>query len=189
MGRWPWSDRKTVEECTELSVGKMLMNGVFEKGPGSLWSSTWTNSLGKETGSIGFWFRRSPEGVLYLQLSYTITRGNSHEKTPVEYPVGLTTTQCNFGGVRYWFICPLVVDDKPCMRRVGKLYLPPGGKYFGCRHCYNLTYKSCKEHDKRVDALVKNPDLMLARMRDGTAKPRDMLLILKAYDKVMRRTL
>jgi hypothetical protein len=31
---------------------------------------------------------------------------------------------------------------------VGKLYLPPGGRYFGCRHCYNLTYTSCQESRK-----------------------------------------
>jgi hypothetical protein len=28
---------------------------------------------------------------------------------------------------------------------VGCLYLPPGGKCFGCRHCYNLTYESQQE--------------------------------------------
>ena len=28
---------------------------------------------------------------------------------------------------------------------VGKLYLPPGELCFGCRHCYDLTYESCRE--------------------------------------------
>jgi hypothetical protein len=32
--------------------------------------------------------------------------------------------------------------------RVGKLYLPPDGLYFGCRHCYELTYRSCQESHK-----------------------------------------
>ena len=32
-----------------------------------------------------------------------------------------------------------------CGRRVGTLYLPPGSKYFGCRHCYNLSYDSRNE--------------------------------------------
>lgn len=32
-----------------------------------------------------------------------------------------------------------------CHRRVGCLYLPPGGNYFGCRHCYDLTYRSSQE--------------------------------------------
>ena len=38
--------------------------------------------------------------------------------------------------------CPLTVDGIPCGRRVGTLYLPSGMSYFGCRHCYNLSYKS-----------------------------------------------
>jgi hypothetical protein len=28
---------------------------------------------------------------------------------------------------------------------VGKLYLPPPGRCFGCRHCDRLTYTSCQE--------------------------------------------
>jgi hypothetical protein len=39
----------------------------------------------------------------------------------------------------------------PCGRRVGKLYLPPCGRYFGCRHCYRLTYTSCQESHKYDD--------------------------------------
>jgi hypothetical protein len=31
---------------------------------------------------------------------------------------------------------------------VGKLYLPPSGGYFGCRHCYHLTYTSCQKSRK-----------------------------------------
>jgi pyruvate-formate lyase-activating enzyme len=49
---------------------------------------------------------------------------------------------------------------------VAKLYLPPGSRYFGCRHCHNLTYQSCKEHDKRVDALAKLPYKELSKMID-----------------------
>jgi hypothetical protein len=42
-------------------------------------------------------------------------------------------------------VCPLRVDGRSCGRRVGKLYLPPAGGYFGCRHCHDLTYTSCQE--------------------------------------------
>ena len=44
-----------------------------------------------------------------------------------------------FGGERWWFTCPLKVNDVNCNRRVGKLYLPPGANYFGCRSCHELT--------------------------------------------------
>jgi hypothetical protein len=26
--------------------------------------------------------------------------------------------------------------------------MPPGGRYFGCRRCYDLTYTSCQESHK-----------------------------------------
>ncbi len=37
-----------------------------------------------------------------------------------------------------------------CGRRVGVQYLG-AGEYFGCRHCYNLTYTSSKESGKYDD--------------------------------------
>jgi hypothetical protein len=43
---------------------------------------------------------------------------------------------------------------------VGKLYLPPHCRYFGCRHCHDLTYTSCQQHDKRVDFLRRNPEVL-----------------------------
>jgi hypothetical protein len=39
----------------------------------------------------------------------------------------------------------LIVGDVACNRRAGKLYLPSGARYFGCRKCHDLTYKSCQE--------------------------------------------
>ena len=33
-------------------------------------------------------------------------------------------------------------------RRAGKLYLPSVARYFGCRRCYDLTYRSCQESHK-----------------------------------------
>ena len=31
---------------------------------------------------------------------------------------------------------------------MAKLYLPPGGRYFGSREAYGLTYTSCQESGK-----------------------------------------
>jgi hypothetical protein len=59
--------------------------------------------------------------------------------------IQLTTTPCHLSGVRYWFICPLSVNRVYCGRRTGTLYLASGGKYFGCRYCYKLTYESRNE--------------------------------------------
>ena len=185
MGRWSWSGRTTVEECKRISISVMARGGAFEKRLGSSYTYWWSNLRGEEVGSISYQVRRGATGELYIQLSYTITNRLTNEKTPLDYPIQLTTTPCNFGGKRYWFICPLVVDGVPCGRRVAKLYLPPNSKYFGGRHCYNLTYRSCQEHDSRVDALAKNPELLLSllRKKGWRGSPREF----KAYFKTTGR--
>jgi hypothetical protein len=45
------------------------------------------------------------------------------------------------------------VDGVACGRRVRKLYL--SGRYFGCRHCHELTYASSRESDRQVYAAVR----------------------------------
>ena len=54
-----------------------------------------------------------------------ITAGGIAED--VRIPIRLQTTPTQFGGRRWWFTCPLIVNGVACNRRVGKLYLPPGG--------------------------------------------------------------
>ncbi len=54
--------------------------------------------------------------------------------------VTLQKTDCFFGGYRYWFTCPFLKEEKTCGRRVRILYWFNG--YWGCRHCFNLVYRS-----------------------------------------------
>lgn len=68
-------------------------------------------------------------------IMYCVTDRDGN-KTDYNDVVSLVTTPCSFGGVRYWFGCP------GCGRRVGVLYMVPGGTRFYCRHCNNLTYHS-----------------------------------------------
>jgi len=185
MGREPWSNRKTVEECKTISVFDMLQAGVFDTGPMRTWTCRWSSGVGTETGSIGYSLKEDPLVGPYLQFAYKITKSGDSEATPYDYPVALTTTPCTFGGGRYWFIGPLVLDGKSCNRRVGKLYQPPGREYFGCRHCYNLTYKSCKEHDKTIDAVMRNPALLEYYIERNPFK--GMLLAMKAHGKLAER--
>lgn len=49
-------------------------------------------------------------------------------------PIQVTTTPCNYGGVRYWFLCG------SCYEKVGVLYFT--GKCWKCRKCGNLVYSS-----------------------------------------------
>lgn len=70
------------------------------------------------------------KGRLYLCNSTNNKRLLSHE-------INITSTICNYGGLRYFFICPLCHSNKGM-----KLYKPNGNKYYGCRKCYNLAYYS-----------------------------------------------
>ncbi len=151
MGRWPGFGKTTVEECGSLDVAKMARAGVFKNGPAYTWNYRWGNHASEQTAS--FHLTSAPYGGLAVRLTYTVTNRLSGEKAQLDYSVEITSTRCHFGGRRFWFHCPIVKDGTPCHRRVGKLYLPPGARYFGCRICYDLTYESCQEHNGRIDAL------------------------------------
>lgn len=146
--RWGWHGKRTVvEDCLALDihrvVGHIIPRDVLV---GKQWwagSIIWTNTrTGERAASVGYrltWAGQTP----LLELDYVTTiRGT---KYPMNYPVRLVRTYPHFGGVRWWFICPLVVNGVYCNRRVGKLYSPPGARHFGCRHCYDLSYTSAQE--------------------------------------------
>ena len=179
MGRDSWSDRNTVEDCKCVDIPWLAQSGYLHGYVSG--TITWTSALSGKS-SIGIVVSTfGGIGGGYARFNYTQTSSLSGEKTDLDYQVQLVTTPCKFGGKRYWFICPLVVKGQVCNRRVSKLYLPPGGKYFGCLACHNLTYRSCKEHDKRVDALIKDPERLASLLRQKD--PASSLLGLKAYFK------
>jgi hypothetical protein len=61
-----------------------------------------------------------------------------------DYNVDLVSTPPNYGGLRWWFICPGVAE-RACRRRVRKLYLAPGREGFACRQCCDLCHISQRE--------------------------------------------
>jgi hypothetical protein len=140
MGRYYLDSKSTVEDCTKLSVFKLKEFGLLTGYRGT--TLTWTRSFSGHKSSIGICVDIEE---LYAKVNYTITDRYSGKKTDYDYKIALTTTQCNFNGKRYWFICPLSRNGVYCGRRVGTLFLAPGGNYFGCRHCYNLSYESRNE--------------------------------------------
>lgn len=134
-GRPFWISRKTtVERCLYLSVAEF-------KGCINLSVSgdiSWVNQqTGEQLSSIYYRLLPETDSEPMLILSYKSDSGEVHE------PVSFQKTYPYFGGVRWWFTCPV------CKRRVGKLYLPVKARLFGCRRCHNLTYKSCQESKKK----------------------------------------
>lgn len=126
----------TVEECLSLDVHWLYRNGMLTPGDHDV---TWQEYSGNSRGRIRMSFIEEA-----LWVSYTWSDGTGSSES-IRYPVPVTWTPCTFGGNRPWFICP----GRGCGRRVGKLYL--NGRYFLCRHCHNLTYRSYLErwHHRR----------------------------------------
>lgn len=103
---------------------------------------SWTGGFADTKSSIGVTV--DVRGRPFIQLNYTQTDTYTGEKKTFDYKINLTSTDCHFGGCRWWFICPLTVNGLVCRRRVASLYKE--GDYFGCRHCYDLTYHSRHEN-------------------------------------------
>ncbi len=126
--------KQKAEHCPSLDVNKMRRDGCLEPG----WSGQWVWSRnGQETGRIS---ARAERGRIIL--SYKV-RQNGNDWEPITQTVHTTQSDCNYGGQRPYFLCPGVVNGRHCGRRVGKLF--SGGRYFLCRHCYQIAYSSQSE--------------------------------------------
>jgi len=113
-----------------ISIFSLKKHGylnVYKKGV-----FTWEDKYSGKTCNFGVVVNITDQEQ-YMRLLYGLTDMNG-ETESFDYKVRLTTTECTYGGKRYWFVCPL----RNCGKRIGTLYL--GNKYFGCRHCYNITY-------------------------------------------------
>ncbi len=141
MSRCFYSSRMTVEECKSISTKFLNEHHFFDGGVRQgeyLWSYR-----GRNTDKMRFAVSTC-DAENYIRFQYKLVNHQTGENIEMDYKVRIVSTPCNYGGKRWWFICPLVVNNQNCSRRVGILYLGPG-HYFGCRHCLNLTYRSSKE--------------------------------------------
>jgi hypothetical protein len=124
----------TVEDCLNIDSRTMARSNTFVDGASGIWGWKQDNEI---SSSMSYEYRH---GALILSF---IQNGANHC-----LHIGVTTTPCNYGNHRYWFICP----DNDCSNRVAKLYLVDGK--FKCRKCQKLNYliQQCnKEHVARIN--------------------------------------
>lgn len=103
---------------------------------------------------MNFWVNTEEDGG-HVELVYVVTTHLSGEKTDMRYKVPLTTTPCNYGGRRYWFVCPLTRNGVYCGRRVGVIY--GVDKWFGCRYCADVAYQAQFEGGKFRTGSITEP--------------------------------
>ena len=176
--------RPTVESARTLDLNQLVREGII-KAMTRTWNGTltWRNiATGEVTSKIGYTSHVEQQSG-HLRLNYTITREWSCEKIPVEFVVQLWSTECRFGGRRWWFECPLTG------RRVTKLYLPNGATRFASRQAYQLPYASQREtpRDRALSRAWKARSRVngIGGIGDPCLKPKWMRR--KTFDRLMKR--
>jgi hypothetical protein len=174
---WRPAKKTTVEKCLAIDAGRWGREGILRQGVNNWGSWRWTYPSGA-TFSVNYEALLVDEHRPRVRLSYSWRWGDGPSQSE-DYHVGLEATRPRFGGLRWWFHCPLVVNGRHCGRRVGKLHLPPHGRYFGCRRCHRLTYTSCQE-SRKDDRLLR-----ILGERTGS-DPRTVKQLLKQIGKPER---
>lgn len=148
--------KQEAEWSNELSIFWLKKHGYLDGG----WrygGIKWTYRMSGNESSIGFNVNIGGDEGDYIRLQYTHTDKWNNEKESMDYKIELTTTPCNYGGKRYWFICPLSKNGQYCGRRVGVIYSI--GKWFGCRHCGDICYAAQLRGGKFRGCSVSYPDI------------------------------
>jgi len=120
------------EDYRQIDIRRWQREGLLK--PGNGFDTTWSRN-GEKIAAISVKVETGR-----LRLIYNFRKSDADEWESLDYPVKLQTTPCHYGGFRYWFTCPA----NGCGRRVALLY--SAGKYFACRHCYQLAYQSQREN-------------------------------------------
>jgi hypothetical protein len=165
--RWYWHRKKQIVERSEkLSINELmrtvprdaLAGRQFYDGTVMIGDKT-----GEQTGGL----------IILLPVHYTLVWDEDTVEMDIHYQclsrnglglewqmqtVGLQTTPCYIGNVRYWFTCP------GCGKRVGCLYLPTQGREFRCRVCHDLVYRSAQMAHESALVIVYKQQVQKLRM-------------------------
>ena len=118
MGRQPYSNRKTIGTRLYVTTKHLRQNHYLDGGV----KSGILRWRGRDD-SVEVLVSTVPSDE-FIVLGYK-TGDLIHEKRAL-----VVSTPCRYGGTRWWFLCPIFIDGKPCHRRVTALYFVDG-KGFG----------------------------------------------------------
>jgi hypothetical protein len=118
---------------------------------------------------------RVGDDIKSAELFYRARYGGGEYKQ-IEERIGISWSNCSFGGKRPWWICP------GCGQRVAILY---GGMYFRCRHCYGLAY-ACQSENYH-DRLLRKTHKFKRRLGEYLTRPKGMHQ--KTYERLRKRAM
>ena len=140
--------RPTADASLRLDLAWMLREGLAIDGRNCSGTLRWS-CRGRESGSIGY--RAMMDGSHGKRLELEFSNSLHGERKEVRQIVRLTHTTPNFGGRRWWMLCPV------SGQRVAKLYLPAGGDLFASRQVWRLGYQCQRDaaRDKPFERLFR----------------------------------
>ena len=134
---WQGPVKQLVDDGLILSIGKLHLRPMMANDLRINWSNSET---GEPLGNMRFdLMLGESEGIAIFK--YRLADAKEIQK----YPIRITSTPLPWNRQRWWWICPLSKDGVACCRRVSKLYLPHGSRFFGCRKCHELTYRTSQQ--------------------------------------------
>jgi hypothetical protein len=143
MGGWGsgrTNGRQLVEHGLALDL-RMLMRRGWVK-DGTVGDSRLPISTGQgRCVVIGLHYDLVDPHKAFLWLKYT-SASSTNDPVKVYQLIPLTFTEPNFGGRRWWMVCPYEG------RRVAKLHMPPGGDRFASREEGQLVYQSQRQGER-----------------------------------------
>ena len=128
----PHSGRTLVEDCLTLDLARLMRLGPIRAGLAGDGQMEWSIE-GQGIGSIQFRIDlRRPEAA-QLILAYVLKVEG--ESRVVAQRIRLAFTVPEFGGMRWWMLCP------ETGKRVRCLHLSPAGDRFASREALGLVYR------------------------------------------------
>ena len=132
-GTWARINKKSTDQSYwRFSIASLRQHGVIGQNAKNLGEWGWWRD-GQKRNSVGYETNTS-ERMAWIRVQYQ----NKQKGVTYDYKIYLTSTVPNYGGKRWWFICPVL----GCGKRVGVLYM---GSIFACRHCCNFAYSTQNE--------------------------------------------
>ncbi len=184
-GRGVWNRKAREDEARAIDILDLQRNKAFTDFSGRRWTSSWSRT-GEVIASISYKVESDETGPIGLRFMYAILAHGTNEKKDYNYIIPIVSTPCNYGGERWWFICPLVVDGRACHRRCRIVYMPPGAKHFGCRECHRLTYESRQRHREAFYEGFEKPYMEAESAQKELSKARTRKKKEKIWQKLFR---
>jgi hypothetical protein len=168
-GRGVWNRKTRVDEARSIDILDLQRKGVFSRSVSTIWKFSWSRD-GKEVASVSYRVEFEEDNPSGLRFIYSVTNNKTGEKKDYNYTISVVPTPCNYGGQRWWYRCPLIVNGRSCERRCRIIYMPPDAEYFGCRECHQLTYESRQRHREAFYEGFEKPYMAAKAARESLSK-------------------